>query len=117
MGADIIAMGMGMRSMSWREALFHLRVVRRVRSGMIGRMMFPVFDITLPVLPVGFTGMVGSVAGPGIPFLFWWHTLYFAFVFIKKDGKDAGKPGKNQDSGPWYSRNVSAISLSLLSTR
>jgi hypothetical protein len=117
MGADIIAMGMGMRSMSWREALFLLRVVRRVRSGMIGRMMFPVFDVTRPVLSVGFTGMVGRVAGPCIALLFWWHMHYFAFFFIKKMGRMQENRKKNQDSGTWYSRNVSAISLSLLSTR
>jgi hypothetical protein len=70
MGADLVAMGMGMRGMPWREALFLLWVVRRVRSGMISRMMFPVLDVTLPVLPVGFTGMMGRVADPGIPLLF-----------------------------------------------
>lgn len=100
MGADTIAMGVGMRRMSWGEALFLLRVVRRVRSGMIGRMMFPVFDVTLPVLPVGFTGMVGRVAGPGSPLLFWWHTLYFAFFSIKNMGRMPENRGKIRTPGP-----------------
>ena len=82
MGADIIAMGMGMRSMSWGEALFPLGVVRRVRGGMIGRVMFFVFDVPLPVLAIGFSGMVGSIA-----LLSWGHTLYFAFIIIKKIGR------------------------------
>ncbi|MDD1705601.1 MAG: hypothetical protein LUQ12_01020 [Methanoregulaceae archaeon] len=50
MGAEIIAMGMRMRSMPGREALFLLGVVRRVREGMISRMMGPVFPVALPVL-------------------------------------------------------------------
>lgn len=99
MGAEIITMGMGMRGMPRREALFLLGVVRRVRSGMIGRMMFPVSDITLSVLSIGFTGMMGGFAGPGIPFLSWRHTIYFACSLIKQAGGFQENREKNQVSG------------------
>jgi hypothetical protein len=85
MGADLIAMGMGMRIMPRGKGLFLLGVVRRVRGGLIGRMMFPVFDVPLPVLSIGFTGVVGRVA-----LLSWRHTLYFAIIFIKKMGRRQG---------------------------
>ena len=82
MGAELIPMRVGMRIMTRREDLLFLRVMRWVRCDVIGRMVFPVSDITLLVLPVWFTGMLGSAASSRISLLSRWHTLYCA-PFVK----------------------------------
>ena len=78
MGAELITMRVGMRVMTRREDLFFLGVMRWMGCDVIGWMVFPVSDITILVLPVWFTGMLGSVAGSRISFLSRWHTKYCA---------------------------------------
>jgi hypothetical protein len=82
MGPELVTMGMGMRVVSFGEALFLLGMVRGVRGEVIGRMVVPVSFIPLPVLAIGFPGMVGSVGGLGIPLLSFGHMRYSAFSFI-----------------------------------
>ena len=89
MGAELIPMRVGMWIMARREDLLFLGVMRRMGCDMIGRMVFPVSDITLLVLPVWFTGMLGSAASSRISLLSRWHTLYCASFFKKS----AMKPG------------------------
>jgi hypothetical protein len=102
MGAEIFTMGMGMRAMSFREALLFLGVVWRVRGDVIGRMMGPVSLVALPVLAIELTGMWGSFWVPCIPLLSWWHMLYSACSFIKQTERVfRKKPRTGQGSGSW----------------